>query len=102
VVEITSAIMTEKKLARLPLVMRNTKSTKADPMMPDIRLTAIGVPTLANRPIHAGAAPSSAAMAWVRSAPSSQTAPLPRSVRTIRIPNTTFRPWEWKTPATAL
>lgn len=63
-VEITSEIITEKKLARLPLVIKNTKNTNAEPMSPDMRLTAIGVPKFANLPIQAGAAPSRAAMAW--------------------------------------
>jgi DNA invertase Pin-like site-specific DNA recombinase len=46
VVEITSAIITEKKSARLPLVMRNTKNTNAEPMTPEAMLTAIGVANL--------------------------------------------------------
>ena len=60
------------------------------------------MPKLVNRPIHRGPAPSSDAMAWVRSAPSSQTAPLAISVTISRIANSTFRPWEWNTPDTAL
>jgi hypothetical protein len=63
VVEITSAIITEKKFARLPLVMRKTRKTNTEAMTPETMLTAIGVPTLAKRPIQARAVPSSAAMA---------------------------------------
>ena len=51
-VEITSEIITAKKLARLPLVMRNTKKTKAEAMSPDRMLTVTGVPTLENRPVR--------------------------------------------------
>ena len=83
-------------------MIRKTKKTNAEPTTPEARLTAIGVPKLVHRPIQAGAAPSSAAMAWVRSAPSSQTEPLPIRVRMIRIPNTTFSPWECRSVATAL
>ena len=61
--EIASAIITEKKSARLPLVIRNTNRTNAEPITPDMRLTVMGVPKLPNLPIHHGAAPSSAEMA---------------------------------------
>ena len=73
-----------------------------DSITPEERFTAIGVPKLVNLPIQAGAAPSSAAMAWVLSAPSSQTEPLPTSVRMTSTPNTTSSACECRTPATAL
>jgi hypothetical protein len=48
-------------------VIRNAKNTKIEATTPDMMLTAIGVPKLVNRPIHLGPAPSSEAIAWVRS-----------------------------------
>jgi len=63
VAEIVSAIITEKKCARLPFVIRNTQMTKTEPITPDMRLTVMGVPTRENLLIQDGAAPSSAAIA---------------------------------------
>ena len=72
-----------------------------DAIAPEERFTAIGVPKLANRPIQAGAAPSSAAMACVRSAPSSHTEPLPTSVTITRTAKNASSARECSTPATA-
>src|SRR5580704_19442853 len=92
--------MMEKKLARLPLVATNTITHIAEATTPELRLTATGVPKLVNRPIQAGAAPSRAAMACVRSAPSSHTAPLPISVMITSAAKTESRAREWKVAET--
>ncbi len=60
----------------------NTMITIVEPTRPDNTLTAIGVPKLVNFPIHAGAAPSSAATAWTLSAPMIHAVPETRSAAT--------------------
>jgi hypothetical protein len=79
-----------------------TSTHITEPITPEVRFTVIGVPKLANRPIQAGAAPSSAAMACVRSAPSSHTEPLPTSVKITRTAKNASSGRECSTPATAL
>src|SRR5579862_1026179 len=96
----TSDSMMEKKLASLPEVATNTTTHIAEASTPELRLTAIGVPKLVNRPIQAGAAPSRAAMACVRSAPSSHTAPLPTSVTITSAAKSQSRAREWKVAET--
>ena len=69
-----------KKSLSFPLVNSKPITTSAEPTMPDMMFTLSGVPKEVNLPIQAGAAPSSAATAWTRSAPTSHTTPLPNSV----------------------
>src|SRR6202453_510095 len=98
--EIVSDSMIEKKLARLPLVATKTITHMTEATTPELRFTAIGVPKLVNLPIQDGAAPSRAAMAWVRSAPSSQTAPLQTSVMMTSTEKVTSRACEWSVAET--
>jgi hypothetical protein len=85
-VEIASVSAIPKKSPRLPWVNVKPITTSAEPTSPDRTFTLSGVPNEVNFPIHAGAAPSSAATAWTRSAPMSHTTPLPNSVRMMRMP----------------
>ena len=85
--EMTSVTMTVKKLARLPLVSRNTKATKIDPMIADTTFMMTGVPVrLENLPSHIGPAPSRPATACTRTAPCNQTPPALITVSTTRTP----------------
>jgi hypothetical protein len=83
VVEMTSPSTTVKYFKALPPVIAKASTMTAVAAIPEQKLTTIGVPNRAeNLPMNRGAAPSSAAIAWARSAPMIQVVPLVSSAST--------------------
>ena len=81
--EMITDTMMPKNVARLPSAMRNTSTTKMEPMIAERMFMVSGVPCLLNLPNQSGAAPSRPATAWMRTPPCCHTPPALMMVRMI-------------------